>query len=165
MEELYHHGILGQKWGVRRYQNEDGSLTAAGRKRANKIRDRIEKKDSKWAAKNYNKIYKKTYKKSEKELRYYVKTDLSKRMSARNESGSLNMSFVNDYNRKMASLMNKNVGDLASPSGRTIKFIAKRGEVGVHMALADANYDMRQIKNGIYGNGRVAYKKKIVERV
>lgn len=30
---LVHHGILGQKWGVRRYQNEDGSLTAAGKKR------------------------------------------------------------------------------------------------------------------------------------
>lgn len=31
--ELYHHGIKGQKWGIRKYQNEDGSLTAAGRKR------------------------------------------------------------------------------------------------------------------------------------
>jgi hypothetical protein len=30
---IYHHGILGQRWGIRRFQNRDGSLTAAGRKR------------------------------------------------------------------------------------------------------------------------------------
>ena len=31
--ELYHHGVLGQKWGIRRYQNPDGSLTEEGKRR------------------------------------------------------------------------------------------------------------------------------------
>lgn len=39
--ELYHHGIKGMKWGVRRYQNPDGSLTDEGRKRYLKGKSRF----------------------------------------------------------------------------------------------------------------------------
>ena len=50
MNELQHHGILGQKWGVRRYQNVDGSYTQAGvarYKAAKKSGDRVEIKAAK----------------------------------------------------------------------------------------------------------------------
>lgn len=55
---LAHHGILGQKWGVRRYQNQDGTLTATGKKR--QLRDLksayiSDKKRSKQAKKELNK--------------------------------------------------------------------------------------------------------------
>ena len=42
-DELYHHGIKGQRWGIRRYQNKDGTLTPAGKKRAAKLESEYEK--------------------------------------------------------------------------------------------------------------------------
>jgi hypothetical protein len=46
-DEIYHHGVKGMKWGVRRYQNADGSLTSAGKKR----QARIEKSDARYREK------------------------------------------------------------------------------------------------------------------
>lgn len=52
MSELYHHGILGQKWGVRRYQNEDGTYTSVGRKRRESENSREISDENKKKAKN-----------------------------------------------------------------------------------------------------------------
>ena len=46
--ELAHYGIIGQKWGIRRYQNYDGSLTRAGMKRFNTSKEAYNKADEKF---------------------------------------------------------------------------------------------------------------------
>lgn len=38
--EIYHHGVKGQRWGVRRYQNQDGSLTPKGREKLDKLKEK-----------------------------------------------------------------------------------------------------------------------------
>ena len=57
--ELYHHGIKGMKWGVRRYQNADGSLTPAGKQRA-KVSNKQLRKESAELRKQYLESERKT---------------------------------------------------------------------------------------------------------
>ena len=69
--ELYHHGVKGQKWGVRRYQNKDGSLTPEGQKRLAKSLKRDYKR-------NYQYSYPfKTSKTYDEKLRGHVKSAIT----------------------------------------------------------------------------------------
>ncbi len=102
-------------------------------------------------------------KQASKELSQYA-NELMQNPGSRNKSGKLSSSTINSYNRRMAELMNKKASDIRAPSGKTVQFVAKRGELGVLMALADQGYNMDQLRNGIYDSGRVAYKKTVLDK-
>ena len=97
MNYLEHHGIKGQKWGIRRFQNEDGSLTEAGKQRyyvtSNSSYDRVRKveKRARREAPKFEKqgnydvaaYVRKQGEKAHKERKYYDKITLpSKIMKA-----------------------------------------------------------------------------------
>lgn len=80
--ELYHYGVPGMKWGVRRYQNKDGSLTSAGKRRFKSV-DRSERKQqehtetAKWLLKG-NSDNAKIYAKEDREAARDMKFGMSK---------------------------------------------------------------------------------------
>lgn len=75
-EEIYHHGIKGQKWGVRRYQNSDGSLTPEGRERYS-VEEQSE--DDDWGSAKYYTVKGKGNNKDVDSMAKEVKTKYGKK--------------------------------------------------------------------------------------
>lgn len=113
--ELYHHGIKGMKWGIRRYQNKDGSLTDAGKKR---LVSRVQRAD-KWD--DPDKVARLT----NKAFANYKKTSKSYQtaLASKNELAKVD----NEINKRSHAYAEKMVGkkykDIRDPSDH-IKYIA-----------------------------------------
>ena len=125
--ELYHHGTKGMRWGIRRYQNKDGSLTPAGKKRRAKLEGELEKLGGKKSAKKSAKSdaeaapRKKTVSEmSDAELRDKVNRLQNERMyyELNKQISALNPKPVSKGRKFMDGLMNDVVVPAAKNTGR-----------------------------------------------
>ena len=102
-DELMHYGILGMKWGVRRYQNKNGSLTAAGKKRLKKTNQDDD---------NTSDDYKKARSKSTKEMSDVELQAAIKRLQMEKQYKDLNPPTVS-RGKKVTEYVLKKAGNVA----------------------------------------------------
>lgn len=93
--ELYHSGIKGMKWGIRRFQNEDGSLTEEGKTRYAKLAGKIQKQQSK---------IDKWQKKVDSKSGAYLRAEKKKVKAAKLKNKALNSWFMSDTKRAELSM-------------------------------------------------------------
>lgn len=115
--QLYHWGIKGMRWGVRRYQNKDGSLTDAGKKRLE--RERIKSNNDKLSA-DPNKWTKDDMEKSKKLLDSSSSAlySLKRAASSKNQKTRMDLSSMSDQemrNRINRELLERQYNDMFAP--------------------------------------------------
>jgi hypothetical protein len=112
--ELYHHGIKGQRWGIRRYQKKDGSLTPAGKKRYYDTPELNKQKREIDAAKEAYKTSKKAYSKAYEDYNSFVTTDRTALDKAQNKLDMDRLAYrraklTYDTNKEVARIQDKGI--------------------------------------------------------
>ena len=145
-DELSHHGIKGMKWGVRRYQNADGSLTAAGKKRRDKLQSKLDKLENKEAPVNSGKTYKKISDMSDEELADYVTRKTTEKMAytLQNDINKLNPKKVSAGQQFANNLKNQVLGPAAMEAGK--KLLTGLANKAVDNALGTKDNEAAKLK-------------------
>lgn len=109
---LYHHGIKGQKWGVRRYQNDDGTLTEAGKRRYSKQYESHMNKYLSDLQRHSTKLRVDAYNKTADDYNNYKIAEFNKRHKP--EDSDYEESYFKQFNSDLEKAYNQAVYDYAS---------------------------------------------------
>lgn len=121
---LAHHGILGMKWGVRRYQNSDGSLTPAGKKRYSQMAGKLGKLNTQINVNRYK--ARKAYKRGDYVSGYEY--EWNRQFTAEVKFDKLYDEFVNTFGEELAEKVDEDP---------KFKKYAKKGSDYFYKMMAD----------------------------
>lgn len=119
---LCHTGVKGMKWGVRRYQNKDGTLTDAGKKRyARDAREKEFNKYDKQAGKYYKESKKNGRTDLEVDAKRYVTEDLQRTKRLTDASSQMTRELQNVNNKAAKNDLKKNKMDLSDMTDKEMR--------------------------------------------
>lgn len=153
---LAHHGVKGMKWGVRRYQNKDGSLTPAGKKRASKEYKKYAVAAQQDQGRAYQRLYIDAHNKTADEYNRYKTSEFNKKHdpSDKDYEKRLNKQFEADFQRNL----NKSMLEFTKNNKNYQKAVSIADKYGLYSYDELARENKRAIETmDAYVSGRISY--------
>lgn len=141
---LIHYGIKGQKWGIRRYQNEDGTLTSAGKKRAAKQERKAARKEEKAAIR----AEKENRKQAAKNRRSLSNDELASRIKRLEQEKKLKQLTAEDVAPGRTAVLNF----LKTAGGRVLTPVVVGGLLYAGRYAMTREFDPQEAANYIFPN-------------